>query len=98
MAELMTSIAMSQPIAAPPIVFADAPTLGHTETQDSPSPVPRASKMSPNAAVTADPAKTADQETPEALASLGLNPMDKPSRGTDDCETEGADGFIGALI
>jgi hypothetical protein len=40
------------------------------ETEESPSPVPRASKISDNAAVTKPPPITAAHDTPDEFASL----------------------------
>lgn len=60
----------NQRMAAVPIVAAEAPPPDQTETEANPKPVPNASKISERAAVTKLPAKTADQETPDELASL----------------------------
>jgi hypothetical protein len=51
-------------------VEADAPTFDHGETEDKPSPVPNASRISHNAAATNAPAMTAAQDTPDEYASF----------------------------
>jgi hypothetical protein len=67
MAEAMISKMISQTMAALRMVVADAPPKSdHGETEDKPSPVPSASRMSDNAAATNAPAITAAQDTPDA--------------------------------
>ena len=61
---------ISQTMAAVPIVEADAPTFDHGETEDKPSPVPNASRISDNAAATNAPPITAAQDTPDECASF----------------------------
>src|ERR1700693_3592359 len=81
---------ISQTMPALPMVDAEAPVFDHGETEDKPIPVPKASRMSHNAAVTNAPAITAAQDTPDAwasfLAKLSANPdgllsmVDDPER------------------
>ena len=66
----MTCIRINHRIAAVPIVESDAPMFDQGETQERPSPVPSASKMSDKAAVTNPPPITAAHETPDEFASL----------------------------
>jgi hypothetical protein len=70
MDELMICIKISHRMAAVPIVEADTPTLDQGETEERPSPVPNASKIRDNAAVTKPPPITAAQDTPDEFASL----------------------------
>ena len=65
MAEAMIWIMISQTMAALWMVEAEAPKFDHGETEDKPSPVPSASRMSDNAAATNAPAITAAQDTPD---------------------------------
>src|ERR1700730_12513406 len=69
---------ISQTMPALPMVDAEAPVFDHGETEDKPIPVPKASRMSDNAAATNAPAIPAAQETPDAwasfLAKLSANP------------------------
>jgi hypothetical protein len=61
---------ISQAIADLPTINADAPVCDHGETADNPIPVPKASRISDNAAATKAPAITAAQDTPDAYASF----------------------------
>jgi len=70
MDELMICIRISHTMAAVPIVEMDAPAFDQSETEVRPSPVPNASKIRDNAAVTNPPPITAAQDTPDELASL----------------------------
>jgi hypothetical protein len=72
MEELMISMRMSQAMAAFPILEAEAPVLDQNETEERPKPVPSARRIRASAAATKPPAITADQETPDALASLPM--------------------------
>ena len=74
MEELIISMTISQIIAVAPNVDADVPTLEKGETEDRPSPAPRARRIRDSAAVTKAPAITADQETPDEWASLCAEP------------------------
>jgi hypothetical protein len=53
-----------------PRAEAEMPLLEYGETDESPRPAPNARRIKESAAVTAAPAITADQETPEEWASL----------------------------
>jgi hypothetical protein len=64
------------------MVDAEAPTFDHGDTDDKPSPVPNASKMSDNAAATNAPPITADQDTQDAYASLLTASSARPGRWT----------------
>src|ERR1700738_3657985 len=66
----MIWIMMSQITAALLMVEADAPMFDHGETEDKPSPVPNASRISDNAAATNAPPITAAQDTPDECASF----------------------------
>jgi hypothetical protein len=57
-------------MAAFPTVEADAPIFDHGETDENPSPVPNASRISDNAADTNAPPITAAHETPAEYASF----------------------------
>jgi hypothetical protein len=70
MEELMICIKISHRMAAVPIVEVEAPMFDQGETEESPSPVPSASKISDNAAVTKPPPITAAHDTPDEFASL----------------------------
>jgi hypothetical protein len=70
MEELMICIRISHRMAAVPIVEMEAPMFDQGETEESPSPVPSASKTSDNAAVTKLPPITAAHDTPDEFASL----------------------------
>src|ERR1035438_10104938 len=70
MAEAIICITISQTMAAFPTVEADAPAFDYGETEDKPSPVPNASRISDNAAATNAPAITAAQDTPDECASF----------------------------
>jgi hypothetical protein len=61
---------MSHTMSAFPIIEADAPTFDQSETEEKPSPVPKASKISDNAAATDAPPITAAQDMPDEFASL----------------------------
>ena len=61
------------PVRAGEAVEADAPAFDHIETEEKPSPVPSASRISDNAAATNAPPITAAQDTPDARASLGIS-------------------------
>ena len=66
----MICIRISHRMAAVPIVEVEAPMFDQGETEESPSPVPSASKISDNAAVTKPPPITAAHDTPDEFASL----------------------------
>jgi hypothetical protein len=80
MDELMICIKISHRMAAVPIVEADTPTLDQGETEQRPSPVPNASKIRDNAAVTKPPPITAAQDTPDEFASLLTEVSATPAR------------------
>ena len=63
-------VAINQTMAAVPTAEADAPTFDNGEIEDRPSPVPKASRMTDNAAVTNAPPITAAQDTPDEFASF----------------------------
>ncbi len=66
----MICMRISQIIAALPIVEPDAPTFAQSETEEKPSPVPSASRISDNAAATNAPPITAAQDMPDEFASF----------------------------
>ena len=66
----MICVTISQTMAALPTADAEAPTFDHGETEDNPSPVPNASRISDNAAATNAPPITAAQDTPDEYASF----------------------------
>src|ERR1700676_2769823 len=70
MAEAMICEKISQTMAVLPTAAADAPAFDHGETDDKPTPVPNASKISEVAAATAAPPITAAQDTPDEDASF----------------------------
>jgi hypothetical protein len=57
-------------MAAVPTVEADAPTFDHGDIEEKPSPVPSASRISDNAAVTNAPPITAAHDTPDECDSF----------------------------
>src|ERR1035437_973645 len=82
MDELMISIRISHTMAAVPTVEADAPTFDHSDTEEKPNPVPSASRISDNAAV------TAAQDTPDECDSFPLEVWLRPVRSwasDDEC-------------
>jgi hypothetical protein len=70
MDELMICIRISHTMAAVPTVEADAPTFDHSDTEEKPNPVPSASRISDNAAVTNALAITAAHDTPDECDSF----------------------------
>src|SRR5882762_11384784 len=74
----MICIRISHTAAATPIVVADAPTFDQGETDEKPSPVPSANRMSDNAAATNAPPITAAQDTPDECASLLIEGSGRP--------------------
>jgi hypothetical protein len=74
----MISIKISQTIAPAVTVVAEAATFERSEIEERPNPAPRDNKISDRAAVTNPPARTADQDTPEALDSFGDNSARPP--------------------
>src|SRR5450755_4077435 len=88
MDELMTCIRISQIMAAVPTVEADAPTFDHGDTEEKPNPVPSASRISDNAAITNAPAITAAQDTPDECDSFPPEVWLRPVRwwaSDDEC-------------
>ena len=71
---------MNQAIAAAPVAEEIAPTFDHRETNDRPRPVPRATKISDNAAATDTPPIAVAQDTPDEfdsfLAAISANTTD----------------------
>src|ERR1019366_2683605 len=86
MDELMICIRISHTMAAVPIIEVDAPTFDHTDTEEKPSPVPSASRISDNAAIPNAPPITAAHDTPDecdsSLTDVSLRPVVK--RVSDD--------------
>src|ERR1700680_4422271 len=93
----MIWIMISQTMAALSMVGADAPTFDHGETEDKPSPVPNASRISDNGAATNAPPITAAQDTPDECASF----LTEVSANLECCwaagEGEGAECSIGTF-
>src|ERR1017187_1930475 len=88
MDELMICIRISHTMADVPTVEADAPTFDHSDTEEKPNPVPSASRISDNAAVTNAPAITAAQDTPDECDSFPLEVWLRPVRSwasDDEC-------------
>src|ERR1700680_3624698 len=93
----MICIRISHTMAAIPIVVADAPAFDQGETDEKPSPVPNASRISDNAAATNAPPITAAQDTPDECASF----LTEVSANLECCwaagEGEGAECSIGTF-
>ena len=69
----MIWVRISHTIAPLPTVEADAPKFDHGDTEESPRPVPNASRISANEVDTNAPPITAAQDTPDEYASLLLD-------------------------
>src|ERR1700674_636159 len=83
MVEAVICVTISQMMAIQLTVDVDAPTFDHGETEDRPTPAPKASRISDNAAATNAPAITAAQDTPEEYASF-LPEVSWSSMGMED--------------